>query len=459
MAGRAFAWVICVALLLCLAIGVPSPPVPAAQEPGPRSIPVLQIEGAIGPATSDYVTHALADAAGSGAPMVLVRMDTPGGLDTSMREIIRAIVNAPVPIVTYVAPSGARAASAGAFILMASHVAAMAPGTNVGAATPVQIGATNPFSGGDEQDKDKADQSKPAEGKPASATDAKALNDAIAYIRSLAEMRGRNVDWAESAVRTAASLSAQAALEQNVIEIVARNTDELLDQLQGRTVSMAGGREVTLAVRGAALVEVEPDWRIRLLAAITNPNVALILMMIGLYGLLFEFMNPGALYPGTIGAICLLVGLYALTALPVNYAGAALIVLGLGLMTAEAFVASFGILGIGGVIAFVLGAAILVDTDIPQFQIALPVLAAVAVASLAFTVLVVRMALGARRSQVVSGREQLIGTTAVILDWQSLAGHVRVHGERWSARGNASFSAGQQVRVVGIDGLTLLVEP
>lgn len=430
----------------------------AQTQPGRAEVPVLTIEGAIGPATADYVAGGIARAAEQGAPMVIIRMDTPGGLDTSMREIIRAILGSPVPVVTYVSPSGARAASAGAFILTASHVAAMAPGTNVGAATPVQLGApatpSSPESG-DRQGEDKG-ASSPA--KAGGASEAKALNDAIAYIRSLAEMRGRNADWAEAAVRDAASLSAKSALEQNVIDIVARDDGDLLAQINDRVVSMGNG-QVRLQTDGLRLTEVLPDWRTRLLSAITNPNIALILMMIGAYGLLFEFMNPGALYPGTIGAISLLLGFYALSVLPVNYAGLALIVLGLALMGAEAFSPSFGILGIGGMIAFVLGATIMFDTDVPQFRVALPVLAAVAVASLGATLLTMRLALRSRRSSVATGREEMIGATGSVLDWQGKGGHVRVHGERWSALAASELLAGQEVRIIRLKGLTVEVEP
>lgn len=430
----------------------------AQTQPGRDEVPVLTIEGAIGPATADYVAGGIARAAEQGAPMVIIRMDTPGGLDTSMREIIRAILGSPVPVVTYVSPSGARAASAGAFILTASHVAAMAPGTNVGAATPVQLGApaapSTPKSS-DQQDDDKGTSS-PA--KSGGASEAKALNDAIAYIRSLAEMRGRNADWAEAAVREAASLSAKSALEQKVIDIVARDDGDLLAQINGLTVALGNG-QVRLQTDGVRLTEVLPDWRTRLLSAITNPNIALILMMIGAYGLLFEFMNPGALYPGTIGAISLLLGFYALSVLPVNYAGLALIVLGLALMGAEAFSPSFGILGIGGMIAFVLGATIMFDTDVPQFRVALPVLAAIAVASLGATVLTMRLALRSRRSSVATGREEMIGATGSVLDWQGTGGHVRVHGERWNARAVSELHAGQEVRIIRLQGLTVEVEP
>ena len=413
------------------------------------------MQGAIGPATSDYIVRGLEQAAAERAPLVVIEMDTPGGLDSAMRDIIREILRSPVPVVTYVSPSGGRAASAGTYILYASHVAAMAPGTNLGAATPVQIGGGgNPLSPPrDEEEKDKATTPKAED-----ASQAKARNDAIAYIRSLAELRGRDADWAEAAVRTAASLSASAALERNVIDLVARDADDLLEQLHGRTV-VAGGKEITLDTRNLVLAEVAPDWRARFLGTITDPNVALILMMIGVYGLLFEFMNPGALYPGTIGAICLLTGLYAFAVLPVNYAGLALILLGIVLMAAEAFSPSFGILGIGGFVAFVLGAAILIDTDVPQFRIAWPVLGAVALASLAMTVVIARLALVSHRREVVSGREEMVGAEGTVLDWKDGAGHVFVHSERWRARGPGGLAVGAPVRVTALDGLTLVVEP
>jgi membrane-bound serine protease (ClpP class) len=418
---------------------------PAANAPSAPAI-VLHLDGAIGPASADYVIRGLKVAAERRAPLVILRMDTPGGLESSMRDIVRAILASPVPVATYVSPSGARAASAGTFILYASHIAAMAPGTNVGAATPVQIGAVPSPSGGDEQRKG------------GGAMEAKATSDAAAFIRSLAELRGRNADWAEKAVRQASSLSASAALKERVIDIEARDIPDLLARMQGRTVSV-DGRSVKIASARLTLEHLRPDWRTRMLAAITNPNVAILLMMIGVYGLIFEFMNPGSFLPGTLGAICLLTGLYAFAALPVNYAGLALILLGIGLLIGEAFLFSHGILGTGGVVAFALGASILVDADTPEFQISWSLIAGITVASAALILIIVRTALGARRRSVVSGREEMIGAPGTVQDWKDGRGHVFVHGERWSAIGGEQLRKGQPVSVTGLSGLTVKVEP
>jgi membrane-bound serine protease (ClpP class) len=430
-----------------------------------RTALVLQLEGIVGPALSDYILRGLRTAAERNASLVILQMDTPGGLDTSMRDIIRGVLGSPVPVATYVSPSGARAASAGTYILYASHIAAMAPGTNLGAATPIQLGDL-PFPGGGEDKKDKDQDAKTkkdgddavASPTPHSPMEAKAINDATAYIRSLAELRGRNVDWAEKAVREAASLSASAALKEKVIDILATNMDDLLAQANGRTIS-AGGKEITLDTRGLAIEQIKPDWRTELLMVITNPNVALILMMIGIYGLIFEFMAPGSFFPGTIGAICLLVGLYALAVLPVNFAGLGLIILGLALMASEAFVTSFGVLGIGGAIAFISGATILIDTDIPAFRISWPLTAGIALTSLALSLIIIRLVFSSHNRPVVTGSEAMVRSHGEVLEWRGCRGHVLAHGERWAAISETPLKKGQQVRVAGIAGIILKVEP
>lgn len=452
---------------------------PAKDPAAPLVGPVMQltISGAIGPATADYVERGLQKAAKRGATLVVLQLDTPGGLDSSMRKIVQAILASPVPVATHVAPSGARAASAGAYILLASHVAAMAPATNVGSATPVRIGGV-PDPGADrrpppagESKKEKQDK---APAKPG--LDEKALNDAIAYIRGLAQAHGRNVAWAEKAVREAANLSADDAVKQNVADLVAVDRGELLKKLDGRQVKVKQ-QTVTLRTQGAAVVPIEPDWRSKLLSVIADPNVAYILMLLGIYGLFFELWNPGFVLPGVIGGICLLLALYAFQLLPISYAGLGLILLGVAFMVAEAFMPSFGALGIGGVAAFVIGSVILFDTDTPGFEISWPLIGIVALTSALFFFAVVYLALKARRRAVVSGSEELIGARGAVLEdfvdgqgrsrppasrdagTSMYVGRVRVHSEEWQARAAQPLQRGAKITVTARDGLILAVEP
>lgn len=429
-----------------------------------REAIVLEINDAIGPATSDYFQRGLATAAERDAPVVVLKLNTPGGLDSAMRDIIQATLASPVPVIMWVAPNGARAASAGTYMLYASHVAAMAPATNLGAATPVSIGGGTPApapttpTAEEEKGEDAADNGEPRKDAPQDASSLKAVNDAVAYIRGLAELRGRNAEWAESAVRDAASLNASAALEAGVIDLIAEDLDGLLAAADGREVQTVTGA-VTLATAGLATIAIEPDWRNRLLATITNPNIAYLLLIVGLYGLLLEGYNPGALVPGIVGAISLLLAAYALQMLPINYVGLALVLLGIALIVAETFVPSFGALGLGGIVALTIGSIMLLDTDVPGFGISKSLIGAIAVVAGGTLLATLAFALKTRRNPVVTGRERMVGRTAVAYEDFDGTGRVRVDGELWNATSAAPIRAGQRVTVIALDGLWLTVSP
>ena len=475
-----------------------APRMPLQAADPPPQVVVVTIDGAVTPATADHAVRGIRKAAKENAALVVLKIDTPGGLDTSMRSIVKAILASPVPVAAFVAPDGARAASAGTFILYASHVAAMSHATNLGAATPVNIGGGDDGArpSGDKarkrdndevgrqgkdasrQDDDARRQGKDASreddhpkrpGKDASRQDrdppgsrdslrSKQINDAAAYIRGLAELRGRNADWGERAVREAVSLSASEALKLKVIDLIARDERDLLKQLDGRKVSVHGAERV-LHTADAATLTIETDWRTRLLMVVTDPSVAVILMMIGIYGLLFEFMSPGFVLPGVLGGICLLIALYALQLLPINYAGIALIFLGVAFIVAEAFVPSFGALGIGGIASLAIGMVILIDPeDAPGFDIPWSFVAGFTAIAGALVFATAYVALKARRKPVVSGREQLHGAEGVVIDDLVDEGWARVHGETWRVRSRVPLAQGERVRVTAVSGLTLIVE-
>ncbi len=469
--ARGLLWRLPAALAcLCLAAfwaAAQRPPAASAASADPAVAPVLMltIDGAIGPAAADRVVRALERAAHDSAQLVVLQLDTPGGLDSAMRSIIKAILASPVPVATWVAPSGARAASAGTYILYASHIAAMAPATNLGAATPIAIGMPSPGgepggrSPGGEPAQRPADKASGAHAPDAAA--AKRIEDATAYIRGLAQLRGRDIAWAEQAVREAVSLPASDALARNVIDLIASDSADLMRRLDGRAVprSAAHGGTTTLRTAGARVVVLEPDWRDRLLAVISDPSLALVLMMIGVYGLLFEFMNPGYVAPGVIGGVSLLLALWAMQMLPINHAGLALILLGLAFFVAEAFVPSYGVLGIGGVAAFAFGALLLIDSSTPGYGIPLPLIAGLAVLSALVVTGVTGMAAKARQRPLVSGAKTLVGVAAEVIESDADGGWALVNGERWRVRSREPLQAGQRVRVTAVDQLTLQVAP
>jgi membrane-bound serine protease (ClpP class) len=449
------AWLIA---LLCICVLVLPFGNAVGQAAPDRPVLVIDIKGAIGFVSAGQLTKALERATAQSSPALIVRLDTPGGLLSSTREMIQTILASRVPVVMYVTPNGARAASAGTYLLYASHVAAMAPGTHMGAATPIALSPpgmpgspapTKPTPGSDKQ----------GDADPTAVSARKSLNDAVAYIRTLAELRGRNADWGEKAVRDAATLTASAALKERVIDVVAKDIEDLLAQIDGRSVTTAAGT-MRLEIKGRPVVEVKPDWKMQVMSAITDPNIALILLMIGIYGILFEFWSPGAVAPGVVGGISLIVALTALSVLPVNFAGLALLVFGIALMIAEKFSPGFGVVGIGGVVAFVIGALFLFDpaeSDIP-IRVSWQVVAGMAVLSTGFFMGILGFAARARQRPVRTGAEQMIGSTGEVLSWAQDEGRVLVHGEMWAARSSKELAKGQKVRVVGRAGLLLSVE-
>ena len=426
------------------------------------AVAVLEVQGVISPASSDFIIRGIDDAGESGSQLLVIELDTPGGLDASMRAIVRRMLSADVPIAVYVAPGGARAASAGTFILYASHIAAMTPASNLGAASPVAIGGGMP--GGD-RPQEKKDSQQDQDGKTAERAKsnedtmaAKAANDAAAYLRSLADLRGRDPDFAEAAVRNAESISASQALKAGVIEYIAPSLTSLMEQIDGQEVRLNDDRVVTLSTQGANIERVAPDWRTKVLGLLANPQLAVILMMLGVYGLFFEMMSPGATLPGVAGLICLLLALYGFHLLPVNWAGVALLIVGLLLMVGEVFLPSFGALGVGGLLAFVLGGLFMTGPDVPSYyELSIPFLIALAAASALIIVGAGTVALRSRRNKVVSGYEAMVGDQGRVVGLEDGMVYAEIRGENWRVVCDEPLQVGDQVRVVGTKDLKLRV--
>ncbi|MGI9224080.1 MAG: NfeD family protein [Woeseiaceae bacterium] len=435
---------------------------------------VLEIDGGIGVATAEYLAHGIRHAEETNAELVIIDMDTPGGLMGPTRDIIQDILGSSVPVATFVTPSGARADSAGTYILLASHVAAMTPTTHLGAATPVSLSGDQVTPDPVQESSDEAedeeasddgdgdsttdDEEESSRTEAGTAMERKVLNDAVAYIRGLAERHGRNADWAEDAVRDAATLTAKEALEKNVIEFIADDHSDLLAQVNGHEIEI-NSETVALATENATVESFEPNWRIRILSAIANPEIVLLLGIIGLYGLMYEGWNPGAIVPGVVGVICLLLAAYALQVLPVNYAGLALIIVGLALMTAEAFAPSFGALGLGGIAAFIFGAIMMFDSDIPGFGISIAFVIGLALVAALAIIWLVGFALKLRKRGAVSGSESIVGGVGIAMDDFTGEGKIWLEGEAWAAHSKVPVERNQHVVVVAMDGLLLEIEP
>ncbi|MFK5969418.1 MAG: nodulation protein NfeD [Candidatus Marithrix sp.] len=398
---------------------------------------VLEIDGAIGPATADYIKRGLADAQNSGVKLVILTIDTPGGLDISMREIAQNIVASSIPVVTYVSPSSARTASASIYILYASHIAVMAPGTNLGTATPVQVGVTS-----ETEDKTMAN---------------KIINDAEAYLLSLAQMHERNPKLAIEIVRNSASLSAQDALAKGVIDLIAANKTELLAKINAKSVKLLG-QEHRILTDGIKVIVIEPDWRNKILTIISNPNVAYILLLLGIYGIFFELSSPGSILPGVVGGISILLALFAFQILPVNFSGIALILLGIIFLMAEAFIPSFGALGLGGLVAFIIGSVILIDTEVQDYTISRPLIGGFGIVTAIFFLWVLKVFIRTRTKQALGGHEEMIGEEGKCLSNKNGNLRVFVHSETWKAEALIPIESGQKIKVTKIDGLILTVE-
>ncbi|PIV23584.1 MAG: serine protease [Deltaproteobacteria bacterium CG_4_8_14_3_um_filter_45_9] len=396
----------------------------------------IEVDGIINPATAKFITDSIDQAAQQGGQCLIIQLDTPGGLMDSMRLIVKKILASHIPIIVYVAPKGARAASAGVFITMAAHIAVMAPGTHIGAAHPVTLGA---------------------EGKESKTMTEKVVNDAVADIKATTKTRGRNVDWAEKAVRKSVSITEEEALKLNVVDLISSDLQDLLTKIDGRVVKFDGTTR-TLLTKGQQPRSIQMSWRERLLDVISNPTIAYIFLMLGIYGIFFELSSPGAILPGVVGGIFLILAFYALQMLPVNYAGLALILFGIILFIAEIKVVSHGVLAIGGVISLLLGSMMLFQSPVEYMRVSLSVIIPAVMVSAAFFIFAVTKAIDARLKKPTTGMEGLIGEEGVATASISPEGKISIHGEFWNAISDQSIERGEKVQVIGVTNLKLKVK-
>jgi len=423
---------ILIGLLLAVSIA-------ARAQTGGSRVDVLTVKGTINPVLTDYISRGIEQAEETGASAVIIQMDTPGGLDTAMRDIIQSIINARVPVVVYVSPAGARAASAGAYITLSAHVAVMAPNTAIGAATPVSLGGDGEAQMSEEMKH-------------------KIINDAIAYIKDLASRHGRNAEWAEKAVRDGVSATSQEALQLNVVDMVVSDLDTLLSQLDGRQVTLIDGREVILDTQDATINHVKMKLIEDFLYTIADPNIAYLLLSLAMLGIMVEIFNPGLIFPGVVGAISLLLAFFSLGVLPVNWAGVLLIALAFGLFIGEVLTTTFGLFTAGGIVSLVIGSLILFKGASPLFQVDLWLIAAVTIVIAAVFAFVINRAIHAHRKQAATGREELIGKRAIVKVALDPEGTVFYKGELWSAISEKdSIEPGEEVIITAIDGLILHV--
>lgn len=435
----------------------------ADRVPQAQPIYVTELDGTIGPATHAHLTESLTKAIHGNAQALIITLDTPGGLASSMREMTKAILSAPLPVIVYVSPSGSNAASAGAFLVYAGHLASMAPGTNIGAASPIPLGGDAPvpndrYSEPSNSDEQKSDVSTPSPAQASSAAQRKAVEDLTAYMRSMAEINHRNSEAGVSMILDGRSFSAQEALKANIVDYISTDLQELLSQINGRQVFVQK-QSITLQTKHASVVTVKPNWRYDFLSIITDPNITYLLLIAGIYGLLFEFYSPGVLLPGILGSICLILAGYGLHLLPINFAGLFLLLLGLCLLISETFVTSYGLLGLGGIAAFVTGSVFLLDTLYPVYSVSRVIIGVMTILSASVVAILTTFVFGSLKQPHITGQHAMIGQRARVLENFTTTGQVEYEGAIYSATSDHPVKKGEYVVIKSVAGIKLSVSP